>query len=803
MPAGSRSRVLGCGIDRDYPAAHRDLASRIAERGPDRLGVRAGRRAGSVALPGPEPDHRRPLPATVVVEARERSGALITADFALEDGREVMVVPGEITSAVSAGSNALLRLGATPVTAAADVLEVYGIEPSAEAAEAPGGLGGMLLERLAESPASIDELARALRHRSRRGRRRADRARARGPDQRGRRRLPGHDRAVRRRRRHGGRRPVPITIRACSTTTTRLRAPFVSARRGGRSRWLSRRSARSRPSRLRRPRTPRQTGRSPSSSCRRSNPRRTPIEARSGCSCPAPARPSRASGRSPPSCAAGSCRRSSISTGSRSCGSQTRPPRRRSTSPCRRRAPITTSCAIPSRSSGRATAACSRRARRGSTGSSRSPTSRRPRRRSPPGRTPPIRARADSRRGATLARLDVRLARAHDARTGATLVLVGWLVAFAAARDPRRLGDRRSGRRARRAGGARDGSAAARGRRRRPLDGRRRARARHRGRIAAARRSGARLLVPAVVCFLVAFLVDPGRLAGGQRAGGDRAASRRRRPVLRRHEPGRDAAARPVARRSGAGRRRGCRRDRAPAPRHGRVEPGRGGRRRAPRRRCGVRGARSPGSRACGSRPLRVVAGIAAVLALGLAIVGVDALLGGSSHVTDAVGGGPGTLFDDLDRRLRISWAGATSAAHTTFLCLLSLGGLAWLGIRGRRAAGDRGDARRHRRLARGQRHARGRARLRGARLPRADGLGGDPRARARSASAARLRAAFQSRKSALRIDGQVEAHDPGARRREAHGSVRALREAARARCASTATSSSRCGSGRDGRGRR
>ena len=82
--------------------------------------------------------------------------------------------------------------------------------------------------------------------------------------------------------------------------------------------------------------------------------------------------------------------------------------------------------------------------------------------------------------------------------------------------------------------------------------------------------------------------------------------------------------------------------------------------------------------------PARIVLGIIGVLAIGLAIVGIDALLGGSSHVTDAVGGGPGTLFDDLDRRLRISWAGATSAGHTAFLCLLSLGGLAWLGIRGR-----------------------------------------------------------------------------------------------------------------------
>ncbi len=82
--------------------------------------------------------------------------------------------------------------------------------------------------------------------------------------------------------------------------------------------------------------------------------------------------------------------------------------------------------------------------------------------------------------------------------------------------------------------------------------------------------------------------------------------------------------------------------------------------------------------------PARAVIGVTGVLVVALAIVGLDALVGGSSHVTDAVGGGPGTLFDDLGRRLRISWAGATAAAHTTFLCLLSLGGLAWLGIRGK-----------------------------------------------------------------------------------------------------------------------
>jgi DNA processing protein len=67
--------------------------------------------------------------ATVVVEARERSGALITADLALDEGREVLAVPGEITSLLSRGTNHLLRLGAVPVTCAADVLRVLGVEP--------------------------------------------------------------------------------------------------------------------------------------------------------------------------------------------------------------------------------------------------------------------------------------------------------------------------------------------------------------------------------------------------------------------------------------------------------------------------------------------------------------------------------------------------------------------------------------------------------------------------------------------------------------------------------------------------
>jgi DNA processing protein len=149
--AASTVAVLGCGIDRDYPFAHASLASQIAVDG---LLV-------SEYAPGVEPAPWR-FPArnrivaglcaaTVVVEARERSGALITADLALEEGREVFAVPGEIGSALSAGTNALLKLGAAPLTSAADVLGSYGLVPEGAA------IDSALVDHL---PATADELAR-------------------------------------------------------------------------------------------------------------------------------------------------------------------------------------------------------------------------------------------------------------------------------------------------------------------------------------------------------------------------------------------------------------------------------------------------------------------------------------------------------------------------------------------------------------------------------------------------------------------------------------------------------------------
>jgi DNA processing protein len=149
---GATVAVLGCGIDRDYPAAHAELARRVA----DSSLIVSEYAPGVEPAPWRFPARNRIVAglcaATIVVEARERSGALITADLALEEGREVFAVPGEITSSLSAGTNALLKLGAALLTSSADVLASFGIEP-----ETPQSERSPLLELL---PASADELVR-------------------------------------------------------------------------------------------------------------------------------------------------------------------------------------------------------------------------------------------------------------------------------------------------------------------------------------------------------------------------------------------------------------------------------------------------------------------------------------------------------------------------------------------------------------------------------------------------------------------------------------------------------------------
>jgi DNA processing protein len=158
---GPTVAVLGCGIDRDYPRAHAELARRITETG----AIVSEYPPGVEPAPWRFPARNRIIAglalATVVVEARERSGALITADFALELGRDVFAVPGEITSTLSAGTNGLVRQGAAPLLSSDDVFAVLGVEASRPEQPSVSAAAGIVLALVVDTPRSSDELVRA------------------------------------------------------------------------------------------------------------------------------------------------------------------------------------------------------------------------------------------------------------------------------------------------------------------------------------------------------------------------------------------------------------------------------------------------------------------------------------------------------------------------------------------------------------------------------------------------------------------------------------------------------------------
>ncbi len=115
--------VLGCGPDIVYPAEHRALYRRVRETG----AIVSELPPGAPPLPAHFPQRNRIISGlargVVVVEASEKSGSLITAACALEQGRDVMAVPGSILGSRHRGCHALLRDGARLVETAADVLE--------------------------------------------------------------------------------------------------------------------------------------------------------------------------------------------------------------------------------------------------------------------------------------------------------------------------------------------------------------------------------------------------------------------------------------------------------------------------------------------------------------------------------------------------------------------------------------------------------------------------------------------------------------------------------------------------------
>lgn len=109
---GTSYGVLGCGVDVCYPTGNRKLYERLQKQG----GVLSAYSPGTLAKAGHFPPRNRIVSgladAVVVIEARQKSGTLITVDMALEQGKEVYVVPGRITDRLSDGCNHLIKQGA-------------------------------------------------------------------------------------------------------------------------------------------------------------------------------------------------------------------------------------------------------------------------------------------------------------------------------------------------------------------------------------------------------------------------------------------------------------------------------------------------------------------------------------------------------------------------------------------------------------------------------------------------------------------------------------------------------------------
>lgn len=130
--------VLGCGVDVIYPRENKKLFMQVQQQGT----LVSEYPPGTQPAAGNFPARNRIISglsqAVVVVEAGSTSGALITADFALEQGRDVYALPGNVTSPYSSGTNQLIKEGATPVTSADDILEALGITGNEKASKPSG-----------------------------------------------------------------------------------------------------------------------------------------------------------------------------------------------------------------------------------------------------------------------------------------------------------------------------------------------------------------------------------------------------------------------------------------------------------------------------------------------------------------------------------------------------------------------------------------------------------------------------------------------------------------------------------------
>jgi len=170
---GSTIGVLGNGLGVIYPAANRALYERVAREGLLLSEFPPGERPRHGSFPRRNRLISGLATATLVVEAAPGSGALITAEAALEQGREVLAVPGPITSATSTGTNRLIRDGATPLLEAEDLLSLYPTTARRPAAPAPPAeteplpllppAEAALFAQLDERARHIDDLVRSAR----------------------------------------------------------------------------------------------------------------------------------------------------------------------------------------------------------------------------------------------------------------------------------------------------------------------------------------------------------------------------------------------------------------------------------------------------------------------------------------------------------------------------------------------------------------------------------------------------------------------------------------------------------------
>ena len=153
--------VLPTGLDQIYPASHLNLAKQIVERGGCLISEYP---SGTEAFPANFIARNRIVSGLadvlLITEAAKNSGTMHTAGFALEQGRTVMAVPGNINSPLSEGCNNLIKNGATPVTTVEDVLFVLNIKPAVEVSRVFRGSDNeqLLYDLIKQGIADQDEL---------------------------------------------------------------------------------------------------------------------------------------------------------------------------------------------------------------------------------------------------------------------------------------------------------------------------------------------------------------------------------------------------------------------------------------------------------------------------------------------------------------------------------------------------------------------------------------------------------------------------------------------------------------------